>query len=142
MDQKVLNNEDLERLRSFLKQNSLPYEDIRLEGNDFFLYLDGEEVVGCGGLEYYGDHGLLRSVAVAKELRGEGFGKKIVEELISRAKDRPVSTVSLLTETAPAFFGKLGFKKQSREDAQKEIKSSSEFSSVCPVSAVLMVMEF
>lgn len=136
----VLGEEDVELLKSFLKQNALPHDDIQLEGNQFFLYLDAGTIVGSGGLEFHGDSCLLRSVAVAKEFRGDGYGKEIVEDLISRASARS-SSISLLTETAPAYFETFGFKKQLREDAPKEIKASSEFSSVCPVSAVFMSMK-
>jgi amino-acid N-acetyltransferase len=84
---------------------------------------------------------LLRSIAVVTEYRGKHFGKAIVEDLIRRAEGRSQLSVSLLTETAPSFFEGLGFRKLPREDAPVEIKSSSEFSSVCPVSAVYMSME-
>ena len=138
----VLNHEDLLLLRSFLKENNLPYNDIQLEGNRFFLYISGGTIAGCGGLEFYGDYCLLRSVAVAKDLRGDGYGKEIVQDLISRAADRPLWSISLLTDTAEKFFEKhFGFKKQSRENAPVEIKTSSEFSSVCPASAVFMTLE-
>jgi len=137
----VTNQEDLDTLKSFLKENKLPFEDVRLEGNQFFLYYDGGKIVGCGGLEFYGDYCLLRSVAVANEFRGYGLGKEIVEDLISRAEDKNVRSISLLTETAEKFFEKnFEFKKRSRDDAPKEIKGSSEFSTVCPVSAAFMTL--
>jgi amino-acid N-acetyltransferase len=135
----VIDQEDLDLLKAFLKENGLPFEDIRLEGNQFFLYLDGGTIGGCGGLEFYGDYCLLRSVAVAKEFRGEGYGKEIVQDLIARAADRRLWNISLLTETAESFFAKLGFKKQPREAAPDVIKTSTEFSSVCPVSAAFMM---
>jgi len=135
----VLDHEHLDSVRSFLKENKLPFDDIRLEGNQFYLYSDGGTIVGCGGLEFYGDYCLLRSVAVAKEFRGGGYGKQIVKDLISKAAEQQIHSISLLTETAEKFFEKhFRFKKQSREDAPKEIRSSSEFSSVCPVSAAYM----
>lgn len=138
----VLDQEDLLVLKSFLKENKLPFDDIRLEGNQFFLYVDGGTIAGCGGLEFYGDYCLLRSVAVAKEFRGSGYGKEIVQDLISTATDKRSHSISLLTETAEKFFEKhFKFRKQSREDAPKEIRMSSEFSSVCPVSAVYMSLE-
>lgn len=138
----VLGQEDLGLLKSFLKENDLPFEDVQLEGNLFFLYIDGGTIAGCGGLEFYGDYCLLRSVAVAKEFRGDGYGKEIVQDLISRATDRPLWSISLLTETAEKFFEKhFQFEKRSREDAPKEIKASSEFSSVCPVSAAYMTIQ-
>jgi amino-acid N-acetyltransferase len=135
---RVVGQKELEELRAFLKAADLPYEDISLEGNEFTLYTNGDAIVGSGGLEFYGDHCLLRSVAVAPALRNKGLGELIVLDLIARATMKRVQTISLLTETAQAFFGKRGFERQDRGEAPKEIQASSEFSSVCPVSAVLM----
>lgn len=134
----VMEDSDLNLLRSFLEKNELPHDDIQLKGNRFFLYREGNTLVGCGGIELYGESCLLRSVAVAKEFRDCGFGKHMVADLMSRATEHQIWRVWLLTETAEAFFNKLGFSKHSRSDAPDEIKKSSEFSSVCPVSAVLM----
>jgi len=135
----VNNQHDLEDLRAFLKESALPADDIQLEGNQFAIYRDSSgKILGTGGLEFYGDYCLLRSVAVAPDYRGSGLGKEIVTDLISRAKDKSVWSVSLLTETAQGFFEKIGFQNVARDKAPKEIQSSSEFSTVCPVSAVLM----
>ncbi len=133
---------DLDELKSFLKANTLPFDDIILDGNWFAIYRrQSGAIVGTGGLEFYGDHCLLRSIATAKEFRGKGLGKEIVQDLISKANDRSARTISLLTESAQGFFEKIGFKELSRDSAPKEIKASSEFVSVCPVSAVFMSID-
>jgi amino-acid N-acetyltransferase len=132
---------DLTELKAFLALNALPFEDILLQGNLFAIYRSSTgEVTGTGGLEFYGDYALLRSVAVAKGSRKHGHGEAIVMDLVGRARARNVGGIYLLTETAQAFFERLNFKTLSREQAPLEIKSSSEFSSVCPVSAVLMAI--
>ena len=137
----VVNTLELEDLKTFLILSKLPCDDIDLRGNQFFLYYIGGALAGCGGLEFHGRHVLLRSVAVAPELRGKRYGIAIVEDLIKKAKSESTSSISLLTETAPSFFEKLGFTKVPRDNAPQEIKASSEFSSVCPVSAVFMSVD-
>jgi amino-acid N-acetyltransferase len=130
---------ELNELKAFLRSNSLPFDDVQLEGNIFVIYRDSSgKLVGTGGLEFHGDHCLLRSVAVSTEFLGGGFGKEIVKDLIARATTSAARSVFLLTETAHLFFEKFGFKKLSRDEAPKDIQASSEFSSVCPVSAVFM----
>jgi len=130
---------EFEELKAFLKANALPFEDVRIEGNEFVIYRDQSgKFVGTGGLEFHGNHCLLRSVAVSTEFLGSGFGKEIVRDLIQRATRRSSGSIFLLTETASPFFEKFGFKQLSREQAPKDIQSSSEFSSVCPVSAIFM----
>jgi amino-acid N-acetyltransferase len=81
-------------------------------------------------------------VAVALDRRGTGLGKEIVKDLISKAKEKSVWSISLLTETAQPFFEKLGFQNITRDKAPKEIQSTSEFSTVCPVSGVFMSLDF
>jgi len=131
--------EQLQELKEFLKSCNLPYEDVDLDGNLFILYRNNfGTLVGSGGLEFHGNYCLLRSVAVAPEFRKLGHGETIAIDLITRARDKGVQGIYLLTETAEKFFDKLGFEKQQREKAPNEITTSSEFSTVCPVSAVLM----
>jgi amino-acid N-acetyltransferase len=100
--------------------------------------MDGE-IIGTGGLEFFTDYALLRSVAVNSAQRGRGIGQGIVQELLLMAKLKPVIEVYLLTETAHDFFVKLGFSDVPRDAVPESIKESTEFSSVCPVSAACMV---
>ena len=141
MNKTKVDSSSLETLKGFLHSNKLPFEDIILNGNEFFIYENGGDLIGSCGLEFYGDYALLRSLATKTAVRGTGLGKEILKDIIGVAKKKSVKTIYLLTETAPVFFEKNGFRKQSREEAPTEIKSSSEFSSVCPVSAVLMYLE-
>jgi amino-acid N-acetyltransferase len=43
-----------------------------------------------------------------------------------------------LTETADKYFNKKGYRAIAREQVPEQIKASSEFNHVCPVSAVVM----
>jgi amino-acid N-acetyltransferase len=50
-----------------------------------------------------------------------------------------VVTVYLLTETAGAFFPKLGFRPIARADVAPAVLRSAEFTTACPRSALVMV---
>jgi amino-acid N-acetyltransferase len=118
----------------------LPYEDIRLENNLVVSYHDNlGRIIGCGALEFYSRFALLRSIAVDESMRGNSIGKKIVADLLEKAKENNVKEVYLLTETAHNFFLNRGFMDVARDDVPDEVKASSEFSSVCPVSASVLV---
>lgn len=138
----VTTNDELNTVLEFLRDNGLPYKDITLEKSQIFGYFDGNgNLMGCGGLEYYGSYALLRSIAVRKDLRGRLVGKFIVDDLLGRAKHESAE-VYLLTETAHDYFKKLNFQDVPRNVVPKEIQSSSEFSNVCPTTAACMVCKF
>jgi amino-acid N-acetyltransferase len=123
-----------------LRSNELPYQDLDLTNSQFVSYHDKEgKMIGAGGLEFYSSYALLRSLVVKKNYRGSSVGTEIVNDLIKRAKNKPVEQIYLLTETAREFFLKRGFRDVLRENVPVEIKQSTEFASVCPVSAACMV---
>ena len=66
-------------------------------------------VVGVAGMERYGDSGLLRSVGVAREWRGTGVGRTLVERVLDEGRAAGVRDVYLLTTTAEHYFPRLGF---------------------------------
>ena len=138
--EQVVGNEMLTKVSEFLENNDLPYKDITLEKSIMFRYLDGDDnIIGSGGLEFYGPFALLRSIAVRRDLQGKGIGKTIVHDLLEKAKRKKVTAVYLLTETAHDYFSSLRFLDVDRASVPQEIRSSSEFSNVCPTSAACMV---
>ena len=98
----------------------------------------GGRVVACAALEIYADGALLRSVAVAAGHRGSGLGQQIVRAALDLARERATTSVYLLTTTADGFFPRFGFQRIAREDVPPEVRTSIEFQSACPESAVVM----
>ena len=132
----------LEKLQKFLQSNKLPHQDIQNVPAKERLFLgyydDAGELIGSGGLELYGDSALLRSVAVKENVRGKELGKKIVDDLVRQAKNSQINNIFLLTETAKDFFTKKGFTIVSRDEVPANVRASSEFTDVCPTSAICM----
>ena len=95
-------------------------------------------LAGVAGVEVYGDDGLLRSVAVAQEGRGEGIGLMLASNRIAWARRRGLRSLYLLTMTARDFFARLGFEVIARDSAPAGIASSYEWRTHCPASAVAM----
>ena len=136
----VKENEMLNSTINFLKDSGLPYKDISLEKSLLFSYLDDHgNIIGSGGLEFYGPYALLRSLAVRKDLQGKAIGKRIVNDLLEKAKEEKAIAIYLLTETAHEYFNRLQFHDVDRNSVPQEIRSSSEFSNVCPTSAACMM---
>ncbi len=135
----IKDQESLERLQQFLRANKLPATDLKLDRSFLIGYHESDgKLVGSGGLEQYGDTGLLRSIAVEDRLRGKAIGEKIINKIIERAKQLKIKELYLLTETAHAYFLKKGFQDVPREKVPDIIKQTTEFAHVCPASAVVM----
>ena len=144
MNARIINDHsDLLDVIDLLKSSKLPYQDIQLKDNIMIAYHDDNgDLIGSGGLEFYNSFALLRSVAVDESQRGKSFGKYIVKDLLDGGKSKSVKAVFLLTETAHDFFIQRGFVDTTRENVPGELKESSEFKSVCPVSASCMIYRF
>ncbi len=66
-------------------------------------------VIGCGGLEVYGDCGVIRSVVVEERARGLRIGERMAELLIDDARAADVTNLYLFTMHARSFWSRLGF---------------------------------
>lgn len=120
-----------------LKKNNLPTEDIS-EVTKLFVLEDEQRVVGTIALEHSGTEALLRSLSVDQEKRNNGYGKALVDFIEDHAKYQGVKDLYLLTTTADQFFTKHGYTVVDRSTVPEFIQSTSEFSSVCPSSAIVM----
>lgn len=129
-----------EAFRSLLRASSLPADDLNYKRDLLVGYYEGDSLVGTGALEIHGNYALLRSLSVKLGIRGKAVGTTITEYLLTEARKKKLKAVYLLTETARGFFLKKGFTEVLRDDVPAEVKASSEFSHVCPVTAVVMVL--
>jgi N-acetylglutamate synthase-like GNAT family acetyltransferase len=96
--------------------------------------LDGS-VVGCVALERYGKHALLRSLVVAPGHRGDGTGRRLVDEATGLAARMKLSDLYLLTDTVPEFFERLGWQPVRREEMPAGVAASVEVREACSLSA-------
>jgi len=129
---------DISTIKDILKENKLPFQDVGTNNINFFLAYEDADFIGIIGLEKFPEIALLRSMAVMKKFRGNGYGKKICAHLLEIAKQEGINEVFLLTCDAKDFFAKLGFKVIERKNVHEIIQSTTEFSSLCPVYAVCM----
>ena len=129
---------DTEAIHSLLEGSGLPTADLPRARPEFVVACDGTRIVGVGGLERFGEVGLLRSVAVSPDRRGAGIGPMIVGYLEERARTSGLSELVLLTQTAKDFFEWQGYRVIRRDEAPASVQHSEEFRSLCPSSAFCM----
>lgn len=125
-------------IESLLVRNDLPTADFSEKLSCLYVCETETEQIGVGGLEQYNEAGLVRSVAIEESARGNGYGTRVCDKLLDRAQSTGISTVYLLTTTADEFFERLGFVEVARKTVPTSIQNTSEFSDLCPPTAVCM----
>jgi len=127
-----------EEVIALLETEKLPAGDLPQTLENFVVAKQGEEIIGVAGIEIYESCGLLRSVAVSAAYRGKGIANQLLGYLEKVAVAQSLQAIFLLTETAPEYFGKKGYQKITRAEVPAEVQQSTEFSHVCPQSAIVM----
>jgi len=130
--------QDLIAIRALLDRSGLPTSDLESARPGFAVIRENDRVIAAGALQRFGSSALLRSVVVAADRRGIGFGQAIVSELERMAGAAQISRLVLLTQTAAEFFGQRGYRVIDRSTAPEDMRESEEFRSLCPSSATCM----
>ncbi len=132
---------DLSGILALLDASRLPRAGIEDHVASTLVARQDSGVVGTAALELYGGAALLRSVAVATALRGQGLGAALTMAALELARQRGARSVYLLTETAGRFFPRFGFHAISRAEVDVAVRRSTEFTTACPSSALVMRAE-
>jgi N-acetylglutamate synthase-like GNAT family acetyltransferase len=129
---------DLKGLKNHLSEAKLVLAGIEEHLEHFWLLFDGDDLIASAGLEIYGSVALLRSVAVNANRQGQGLGRQILQKILEYALSLGIQKLVLLTETAPSYFERYGFKQIARENTPQAVKASTEFKGACSDSAIVM----
>ncbi|MEI6638874.1 MAG: arsenic resistance N-acetyltransferase ArsN2 [Chlorobiaceae bacterium] len=130
---------ELDQILSLLAESGLPVSDISHDHCPLFFGIQSDFCLKAViGLELFGSVGLIRSLAVSKDCRGQRVGRQLVDFAAYYAAERGVETVFLLTTTAAVFFQQLGYEQVARSDVPQAIRTTSQFSSLCPASSVVL----
>jgi len=130
--------DELDQIASLLEQAGLPALDHDHPVRDLFVAAEGPSVIGAIALEVHVRSGLVRSLVVAPERRGQGLARQLMQTLLSRAYELGLRGLYLRTTDRETVFQKLGFRTVARELAPPEIRASRSFRQLCPSSALLM----
>ncbi len=130
--------EDLPSILALLRQSDLPTAGIERHMASTLIARHNGQIVGCAAVEIYGSAGLLRSVAVAADRRGEGLGQRLTDAALELARSRGVRNLYLLTTTAGQFFPRFGFAPIARTEIDPALDASEELRGACPASAIAM----
>ena len=134
-------NQEIQDIIKLLIKEKLPTEGVEKNISNFLSLYINDKLIGTIGLEIYDNKGLLRSLVIDEFYQGKGYGKILCNKLFEKARQKKINELFLLTETAPKFFLTIGFKKIPRESADEKVKTSDEFKSICPSTAVCMQLK-
>ncbi|MEX0735418.1 MAG: arsenic resistance N-acetyltransferase ArsN2 [Steroidobacteraceae bacterium] len=125
---------------ALLEGANLPTVDLTDGHLEHFFFLGARTApFGLVGLEIHGRDALLRSLVVASDFRAAGAGSALVEHAEGYARTRSVDAIYLLTTTAEPFFAHRGYGRIEHGEAPASIRSTREYSDICPTSSALMV---
>lgn len=107
------------QLNDRLKQLPLPniYEDNSII---FIACFDGDKLIGMASMALYkvisGYKGMVEDVVVDNTYRGKGIGRKLMEKLLAKAKERDLNEILLFSghhrTAAINLYKSLGFVKK------------------------------
>lgn len=117
----------------------LPTDDLVPGRQRWFSSWNGSELRGVIAWELLGSEALVRSFAVAPDLRGHGIGTQLYRDLEGAARAEGLERLVLLTETAEAFFVRQGFIRVDRASLSEAVQATAEFTGLCPASAVCLM---
>jgi amino-acid N-acetyltransferase len=125
---------------ALLASANLPVADLTAAlMEDFFFVGSPAAPDGLVGVQFCGPDALLRSLVVAPSRRSTGLGCALVAHAEAHARARGARAVYLLTTTAEAFFRRRGYSDADRDRAPSAIRSTREFSDICPSSSAFLV---
>ncbi|MBK8342606.1 MAG: GNAT family N-acetyltransferase [Bacteroidetes bacterium] len=131
-------DEDLMEVKKLLAASALPFEDIDNLISDFEIALVDNKIIGAAGVEKHFPYMLIRSVVIDPTFRNKQIGYQLIHALMDKLYPENYKGFYLLTETAASFFTKLGFMPVQRDNVPVEIQQTTEFSTICPSSAMIM----
>jgi N-acetylglutamate synthase-like GNAT family acetyltransferase len=134
--------EDFPEIANLLDECKLPHSDIVPGKQNFIIAEIDRKIIGCAGFEAYNESGLFRSLGVKPIHREMKIGKDLLSKVINLSKENNVNQLYLLTTTADVYFKKSGWKVINRNEVPDDILATTEFSSICPSTAICMMYRF
>jgi amino-acid N-acetyltransferase len=127
-----------EVIKLLAKCNLLTSDILEANAPHFFGLRRNGELYAVVGVELLGIEGLLRSLAVVHEMRGQGHAGTLVAHVESFAKKNGVRSLFLLTNTASQIFAHLGYQPIPRTQAPASIRQTAQFAGLCAASSDFM----
>jgi len=122
--------EDVDGISQLISSATLPAVEVAEWLSSFWVLDDAGTLLGCAGIERYGDAAVLRSVVVDASLRGSGEGARMTEHALAFARDDGARRCYLFTMTASEFFSRFGFERCRLDDFEPAARKSWQWQGI------------
>lgn len=129
---------DLPAIASLLHEGGLPAGAARERVGRTVVAESDRRVIATAAWEPVGDAALLRSVAVAADLRGTGAGLLVSAAALRQAARAGIREIYLVTTDAEGFFARCGFRTIPREELPAAVAAHKQITRECPATAPVM----
>lgn len=119
--------DEIEEISKLITSEGMPALEVDRWIDSFWVLDDGTKLVGCAGVEIYGEAAILRSVMVAPELRGTGEGVRMIKRALDYMRENGAKRCYLFTMTAEAWFPRFGFSVCSLDDFEPAARESWQY---------------
>ena len=116
--------DDVPAIHALIVSAMLPAMEIEEWLDGFFVLEQDGRLVGCIGVELYGEASFVRSAVVDPALRRTGEGRRIAEHSLEYARANGAKRCYLFTLDAAGFFARLGFERCSINDFEPAVRDS------------------
>jgi len=127
-----------DEVKALLATSELPTDDLDDPSIALYGVSEAGRLIGVVGVQLLGGTGLLRSLAVDPSARDRGLGGQLCERVLHEARVRGLTELWLLTTSAGDYFARRGFEVVPRDQTPSAVRSTAQFTSLCPASAVVM----
>jgi len=106
---------DLDPLYPRESRHGYSVEKLLREGVFFFIMRDNESLIGCGGVQFFGDeYGEIKRMYVRPKFRGLGFARLMLDHLEEHTRSNGINLLRLETgihqHNAIALYEGAGFR--------------------------------
>jgi amino-acid N-acetyltransferase len=122
--------EDSEEIRTLIISEMLPAMEVDEWIDGFWVLEEADQLVGCAGIEKYGEAAVLRSVVTALSLRGTGEGVRMTRRALDYAREIGAKRCYLFTMGAVTFFPRFGFERCTLDDFEPSARESWQWRGV------------
>lgn len=122
--------DDVGAITGLIVSESLPAIEVAEWLGSFWVLEEDGKLVGCAGIERYGEAAVLRSVVVTASLRGSGEGARLTERALTSARDDGARRCYLFTMGAADFFARFGFERCGLDDFEPAARESWQWRGV------------